>query len=229
MKIINIYLILQSENPERRVESFIEQKILVLHFFSICCTAEKISRTDRVRLHANEKKVFSPIFPLDCYSALTHKRRPIMKNRIRSRNPFQWLALLTLACVIGIGLTGCHERGRASMERINTIMDKFSRELNLDDSQKMQLDAIKEEIRKTRSQLADRRNERFNELLVQVRSEQMDGKWMKQQVINYTETVLQNSDRFIELIAAFQQSLHPEQKETLAALMQKHRERMKFD
>jgi len=112
------------------------------------------------------------------------------------------------------------------MERIDLITDKFSRELNLNDSQKLKLDAIKAEIHKTRSQLADRRNERFNELLVQVRSDQMDAKWMKKQVETYTETVLLNSDRFIELIVEFQKSLQPEQKEALAALLQKHKEKM---
>jgi periplasmic protein CpxP/Spy len=112
------------------------------------------------------------------------------------------------------------------MEKIDVIMDKISRELDLDDSQKIKLNAIKVEIQKTRSRLADRRKERFSELLVQIRSDQMDGKWMKQQVIDYTETVLRNSDRFIDQIAAFQQSLRPEQKEALAAIMQKHREKL---
>jgi Spy/CpxP family protein refolding chaperone len=182
-------------------------------------------------LHHTQMKngFFSDISVGVIFLTLTHKRRLIMKNRIRSRNHFQLLACLTLLCAIGISITGCHERGRSIMERIDPIMEKFARELNLDDSQKIKLDAIKEEIRKTRSQLADRRNERFNELLVQVRSDQMDAKWMKQQVETYTETVLQNSDRFIELIVAFQKSLHPEQKEALAALMQKHKEKMKID
>jgi Spy/CpxP family protein refolding chaperone len=115
------------------------------------------------------------------------------------------------------------------MERIDLLSDKFSRELNLDVSQKMKLDAIKSEIRKARSELADQRNDRFNELLVQVRSEQMDANWMRQQVEIYSQTVLLNSDRFIILLVEFQKSLQPEQKEALAALMMKRKEQLKID
>ncbi|MBI5589178.1 MAG: Spy/CpxP family protein refolding chaperone [Deltaproteobacteria bacterium] len=152
-----------------------------------------------------------------------------MKNRIRTSNHFKLLAFLGLVCAGGVGITGCHERSHSLADRIDAIMVKISSRLNLNDSQKMKLDAIKEEILKIRSQHADRRNERFNELLVQVRSDQMDAKWMKQQVETFTETVLLNSDRFIELIADFQKSLQPEQKEALAALLQKHKEKMKAD
>jgi periplasmic protein CpxP/Spy len=199
------------------------QNGFVLHFFSICCTAEKIFRSARVTLHMH-KRYFSDI-PIGFFY-FPHKRRPIVKNRRYRKNLYQWLAFFTLVCTLGVSITGCYERGRAGMERIDVIMDKISRELDLDDSQKIKLNAIKVEIQKRRSRLADRRKERFNELLVQIRSDQMDGKWMKQRVIDYTETVLRNSDRFIEQITVFQQSLRPEQKEALAVIMLKHKEKL---
>jgi Spy/CpxP family protein refolding chaperone len=160
---------------------------------------------------------------------LYHNWRQIMKNRIRCRNQFKSLAILTLICAVGIGIAGCHDRVHGTMERIDTFTDKLSRELNLNDDQKIKLDAIKAEIRKTRSLLADQRSKRFNELLIQVRSDQMDSKWIKQQVEAHTETVLLYSDRFIGLIVEFHKSLRPEQKEALASLMRRHKEKMKTE
>ena len=106
-------------------------------------------------------------------------------------------------------------------KRTQWMMKKFTKDLNLNDSQKEQLDVFKTEMVMKGRELRVAYKNTMEELGLQLRSEEFDKQKVKDAVSRITEPQDEFISLFIEKLADFHSSLTVEQRTTLAKKLDK--------
>ena len=115
--------------------------------------------------------------------------------------------------------TGCrhggHHGGAAFM------IDYLSEALDLSDSQQAQLDEIKEEMFSKAREMRAKKRAQHDEFMALIKSEQIDAGQLRTLVAEHRAQMDEVVDMAVDRVVAFHSSLTPEQKEKLAAKIEK--------
>ena len=128
------------------------------------------------------------------------------------------LAILAIICSLLL-VSAC--RHYSPEKRTQWMMKKFTKDLELNDSQKEQLDVFKTEILMKGRELRVAYKNTMEELGLQLRSEEFDKQKVKDAVSRITAPQDEFISLFIEKLADFHSSLTPEQRTTLAKKLDK--------
>lgn len=124
-----------------------------------------------------------------------------------------------------LALSACH-RHRTPEERADWLASKIVKELDLDDQQKVKLEALKEEFLAARAEMRKEHEAMLDELLAQVQSEQLDQAKLLQLVERHQAAQNRLAPRVIAKMAELHASLSPKQKAEAAEHLKRFRERV---
>lgn len=135
---------------------------------------------------------------------------------------------VVVALLVGMLLiVNCHRRmghcffHASSERRAEFIVKKISKELDLNDQQQTRLEQIKDEIITKKDEFKGVREDLFNAILTQIKSEKVDQDVLNQ-LFESKETQMKEMRGFmLTKLAEFHQMLEPEQKLRLAEKMEK--------
>ena len=124
--------------------------------------------------------------------------------------------LLIGMLISGVSLfSGC--RRHSHSHKAEFMVDYVSETLDLNDSQRVQLDQIKDELMtKARGMHADKESMR-EELVAQLRNEEIDQEQVKSLIAEHRVKMDEIIDLMVVRLAEFHKTLTPEQKEKLIA------------
>jgi Spy/CpxP family protein refolding chaperone len=128
------------------------------------------------------------------------------------------LAILAVICSLLL-VSAC--RHYSPEKRTQWMMKKFTKDLNLNDSQKEQLDVFKTEIMMKGRELRVAYKNTMEEMSLQLRSDKFDKQKVEDAVSKITAPQDEFISLFIEKLADFHSSLTSEQKEILAKKLDK--------
>jgi periplasmic protein CpxP/Spy len=124
--------------------------------------------------------------------------------------------LLAGILISGLGLiTGC--RRSAHDHKAEFMVDYISETLDLDDSQKAELNQIKNELVAKARQMQAGRDSMFEELVAQLRSEEVDQARVKALIAERRAQMDEFIDLVVVRLAEFHKTLTQEQKDKLVA------------
>ena len=129
-------------------------------------------------------------------------------------------SLVILAIISSLLLVSAY-RHYSPEKRTQWMMKKFTKDLNLNDSQKEQLDVFKTEMVMKGRELRVTYKNTMEELGLQLRSEEFDKQKVKDAVSRITAPQDEFISLFIEKLADFHSSLTAEQKTILAKKLDK--------
>ena len=125
-------------------------------------------------------------------------------------------SLLVAMLIVSLGLfAGC--RRSAHDHKAEFMVDYISETLDLDDSQKADLDQIKDELTAKARQMRAGKDSMFEELVAQLRSEEIDQARVKAMIAERRAQMDAIIDLMVVRLAEFHKTLRPEQKEKLVA------------
>jgi protein CpxP len=124
--------------------------------------------------------------------------------------------LLIGILISGLGLfSGCRRSSHA--HKAEFMMDYISETLDLDESQKAQLNQIKDELMSKARQMHANREAMYDELVAQLRSEEIDQARVKEMIAERRAQMDDIIDLVVVRLAEFHKTLTPEQKDKLVA------------
>jgi len=131
------------------------------------------------------------------------------------------LILLAVMAAVGglLGLGGC--RDRAHHRGAEFMLDYLSETLDLSADQQEALEQIKTEMFAQIRQMRAQREAHHGELMAQLRAEEMDAARLKELIAQHRAQMDALMDLGVERLVAFHRTLSPEQKEKLAAKIEK--------
>ena len=115
--------------------------------------------------------------------------------------------------------TGCRHRGHHSGAEF--MIDYMSEALDLNESQQAQLDEIKEEMFAKAREMRAKKSAQHDELMALIKSEQIDAGQLKTLVAEHRAQMDEVVDMAVDRVVAFHSTLTPDQKEKLAAKIEK--------
>lgn len=141
------------------------------------------------------------------------------------------ILIIGLIVILLIGLVGifssCHRRPSfckfygSPEKKTKWIQKKISKELNLNENQKVELKRITDEILTKRQEFKGSHAEIFNAMLAQVQSDAMDQEKLNQLFEDKELEFKEMRFFLISKVAEFHNILTPEQRQKLAAKMEK--------
>lgn len=143
-----------------------------------------------------------------------------MKHRILIGN----LALAVL--LVGILAVSACGRHRTPEERADWLASKIVKELDLNDQQKIKLEAVKKEFLTARAEMRKEHEAMLDELLAQIQSEQLDQAKLLQLVGRHQAAQSRLAPQVLAKVAELHASLSPNQKAEAAEHLKRFRERM---
>ena len=124
--------------------------------------------------------------------------------------------------ISSLGLfSGCRRSSHA--QKVEFMVDYISETLDLDDSQQAQLNQIKDELMAKAGQLRADRASMREELLAQLRREEIDQARVKAMIAERRAQMDAIIDLMVVRLAEFHKTLRPEQKEKLVAKIESFR------
>jgi protein CpxP len=133
------------------------------------------------------------------------------------------LSILLVGILIsGLGLFGGCRRS-AHDHKAEFMVDYISETLDLDDSQKAQLNQIKNELMAKVRQMRAGKDSMFEELVAQLRSEEIDQARVKALIAERRAQMDEFVDLLVVRLAEFHKTLTQEQKDTLVAKIETFR------
>ena len=130
--------------------------------------------------------------------------------------------LLVSILISGLGLFGGCRRS-AHDHKAEFMVDYISETLDLDDSQKAQLNQIKNELMAKVRQMRAGKDSMFEELVAQLRSEEIDQARVKALIAERRAQMDEFVDLLVVRLAEFHKTLTQEQKDTLVAKIETFR------
>ena len=127
------------------------------------------------------------------------------------------LHILIIGMLIsGVALfSGCRRHSNA--HKVEFMVDYISETLDLNESQRAQLDQIKDELMAKAQQMHADKESMHGELVAQLRSEEIDQKRVKVLIAEHRAKMDEIVDLIVVRLAEFHKTLTPEQKEKLIA------------
>lgn len=111
--------------------------------------------------------------------------------------------------------SGCRRHSHA--HKAEFMVDYISETLDLNESQKEQLDRIKDEVMLKAEQMHADREQMREELMVQLRSDEIDKVVVKDMVAQHSARMDEIIELLVDRLAEFHKTLTPEQKDKLIA------------
>ena len=130
--------------------------------------------------------------------------------------------IVGVAMVIGLLSWGAYAYRSHSHHR----MDRIAERLNLDDQQKVKLEAIHEAMRQARQEFRDERAGMLDEIVAQIKSDQLDQAKVLQLVEQRLARMNQAAPQVIAKVAELHATLTPEQKAKVVEHLDRMKERM---
>jgi Spy/CpxP family protein refolding chaperone len=126
---------------------------------------------------------------------------------------------LLVSLVFGVGIfSGCRSHGHGRGAEF--AVDYVSEVLDLTDTQEQQLDQIKEELMEKGAQMRANKAKYHDEIVVQLRSEEIDQVRVKAMIAEYRAQMDELIDLTVVRISEFHRTLTPEQKEKLVSKLE---------
>jgi len=113
------------------------------------------------------------------------------------------------------GFSGCRRHSHA--HKAEFMVDYIAETLDLNESQQEQLNQIKDELMEKAQEMHTNKESMREELLVQLRSEEIDKVRVKSMVAEHRVQMDEIIDLIVDRLAEFHKTLTPEQKEKLVA------------
>jgi periplasmic protein CpxP/Spy len=130
-----------------------------------------------------------------------------------------------LLAVAALSLVGCSRHGTPE-ERVDRVMKRITKQLDLNDQQVSKLEAVKQEVLAARSRLANEQQKLFDEVIAQVQADRLDQTKVFQLLERRQELQRQAAPPVVEKVAEFHASLTPEQKAKAVEHLRHFREKM---
>lgn len=130
------------------------------------------------------------------------------------------LSLIALAAVIVTGVTGCFNH--TPEEKADWVTSKISDELELNETQKLKLDAVKIEALKLKKQAHQNREDRMQKFKTFVQSEYINKSEITQLFKEKTAQIETDADPILDKIIDFHASLNTEQKQKVVEFIDEH-------
>ena len=127
-------------------------------------------------------------------------------------------SILTL-CISLLFFAGCRHRGPHGGAAF--MIDYLSEALDLNEGQQAQLDEIKEEMFAKAKEMRAKKRAQHDEFMALITSEQLDPVQVKAMVAEHRAQMDEVVDMAVDRVVAFHSTLTPEQKEKLAAKIEK--------
>ncbi len=127
-----------------------------------------------------------------------------------------------LAALSALVFTGCY---RTPEQRAERLVDHISSELKLNDTQKAQLNKIKDEFLAKRLKMTAARNEGFDEAVALMKSDQIDQAKLNALLEKSEARTADSVKFFFTKFVEFHDMLTPEQRAKVAEVMVKHKAR----
>lgn len=121
------------------------------------------------------------------------------------------LVVVAVALVGVIGVSACH-RHHTPAERAEWMTGKIAKHLNLDDQQKVKLEAVKDEVLAARAESQKEHRGIMEEVIAQVQSEWLDQAKLAQLIEQHPAGQTRMMQRVLPKVAEWYASLRPEQK-----------------
>lgn len=123
---------------------------------------------------------------------------------------------VVLLLIAGLAaFSGCRRHSHA--HKAEFMVDYISETLDLTESQKEQLNRIKDEVMEKAKQLCTDRESMREELMVQLRSDEIDKAVVNDMIDQHRARMDEIIDSLVDRLAAFHKTLTPEQKDKLIA------------
>lgn len=126
---------------------------------------------------------------------------------MKHRNVFMF-ATITALVTGTLAFSGCH-RHRSPEQRIAHKLDHLAYHLDLNDQQKVKLGEVKDEMLRAREELSQDRQTVFDELLGEVKSEELDQDKLVQLIQRHQTRMLEVAPPVIAKVAELHASLTP--------------------
>ena len=124
--------------------------------------------------------------------------------------------LLVVVLISSLGFfSGCRRHSHA--HKAEFMVDDITETLDLDESQQTQLNEIKDEVMLKAKQMHTDKESMREELIVQLRSEQIDQVRVKALIAEHRAKMDEIIDLLVERLSEFHRTLSSEQKEKLVA------------
>ena len=124
--------------------------------------------------------------------------------------------LLVVVLISSLGFfSGCRRHSHA--HKAEFMVDYITETLDLDESQQTQLNEIKDEVMLKAKQMHTDKESMREELIVQLRSEQIDQVRVKALIAEHRAKMDEIIDLLVERLSEFHRTLSSEQKEKLVA------------
>ena len=128
------------------------------------------------------------------------------------------ITLLTIL-VFGVGIfSGCRSQGHDRGAEF--VVDYVSEVLDLTETQKQQLNQIKEELKEKGAQMRASKAKYHDEIVAQLRSEEIDQARVKAMITEHRAQMDELIDLMVVRISEFHRTLTPEQKEKLVSKLE---------
>ena len=125
-------------------------------------------------------------------------------------------SFVVLLLIAGIAaFIGCRRHSHA--HKAEFMVDYMSETLDLSESQKEQLDQIKDEVMEKAKQMHADKEAMREELMAQLKSEAIDKEVVKEMVARHRDRMDEIIDLLVDRLAEFHKTLTPEQKDKLVA------------
>jgi Spy/CpxP family protein refolding chaperone len=138
------------------------------------------------------------------------------------------LGTLALAVLVAgaLSVSACH-RHRTPEERADWLAGKIAKELDLNDRQKEQLEAVKQEFLSARSEMAKDHQAVLDEVLAQVQQDRLDQPKLLQLLDQHHALQNRLAPRLLAKVAEFHAGLTAKQKAEAAERLKYFKERMR--
>jgi len=131
-----------------------------------------------------------------------------------------------IAFVLGItALTACNKHHHDPEDKVEWMVHKISKKLDLDDGQKAKLEDVKVELMMHHNQHKTEKAESMERLIRELKKPEIDQALLLDFVNQHTTRVEQAAPAVIEKLAIFHASLTAEQKQELVEKLQKFKKR----
>ncbi|MEW8033430.1 MAG: Spy/CpxP family protein refolding chaperone [Candidatus Thiodiazotropha endolucinida] len=132
------------------------------------------------------------------------------------------LALFSVITIATLMLGGCAHHYKTPEQRADYFTEKIAKKLDLNDEQKVKLDAIKDEMLAVREEMKGKREETRNTVNDLLSAPVFDQDMAVALVNGRVEDISAQSPRIIAALAGFWDSLNPEQQANIREKLEKH-------
>lgn len=131
-----------------------------------------------------------------------------------SKKKLLWVAI-PLAVLLGVGAAGAGYKNHRGHHNAGYVVEKISERLELNSEQREKLEAVKEALMQSRSQMREERKELMNQIIAQVQEAEMDQARVMELIEKRMSRIDGMAQRVVGPIIEFHKSLNQVQREKI--------------